>query len=104
MSVSQGEARTVCHTPTPGKKPTTIPTWKYDAVRAAVLAVVPSEEPGVVAKDLPALVADQLSKADRDQLGSITWHTTTVKLNMEVDGELQRVAGARPQRLIKTLA
>lgn len=103
MSASSREARVICHTPTPGKQPTTIPTWKYDAVRAAILNVVPKDAPGVVARDLPALVADRLSKANKEKLGSVAWHTTTVKLNMEVDGELARVAGAKPQRLIKTL-
>ena len=96
------EARTVCHTPTPGKQPTSIPTWKYDAVRTAILEVVPSHAPGVVAKDLPSMVADRLSDEVRQKLGSVAWHTTTVKLNMEVDGELERVAGAKPQHLVRT--
>lgn len=96
------EERTVCHTPTPGKQPTSIPTWKYDAVRAAILKVVPSGAPGIVAKDLPSRVADALSDDVRQKLGSVAWHTTTVKLNMEVDGELERVAGARPQHLVRT--
>lgn len=97
------DPRTICHTPTPGKQPTSIPTWKYALVREAILTVVPSQEPGVVAKDLPGLVSDQLAADDKAQLGSIPWHTTTVKLNMEVEGELARVEGAKPQRLIKTL-
>lgn len=96
------EQRIVCHTPTPGKQPTSIPTWKYRALRAAILDVVPAREPGIVAKDLPGMVADQLSDDIKAELGSIAWHTTTVKLNMEVDGELQRVAGAKPQRLVRS--
>jgi len=35
------------------------------------------------------------------RLGSVGWHTTTVKLNMEVKGELQRLSGVNPQRLIR---
>jgi len=97
------EPRTVCHTPTPGKQPTSIVTWKYDLVRAAILKVAPTPEPGGVAKDLPAMVGDQLSTDDKAKLGSITWYTTSVKLDMEVQGELARVAGAKPQRLIKLL-
>ena len=96
------EPRTVCHTPTPGKQPTSIPTWKYDAVRAAILSVVPKQPPGIVAKDLPTLVRAKLDAQILDRLGSVAWHTMAVKLNMEVDGELERVAGAKPQRLIKT--
>lgn len=95
------EPRTVCHTPTPGKKPTTIPSWKYAAVRNAILEIVPRAGAGIVAKDLPQMVSMALTPQDRDRLGSVTWHTTTVKLNMEVAGELQRVEGARPQRLLR---
>ncbi|MFK8014198.1 MAG: hypothetical protein AB8G17_01990 [Gammaproteobacteria bacterium] len=94
------EPRTVCHTPTPGKQPTTIPTWKYQAIHAAIVQIVPASEPGIVAKDLPEMVADLLSAEIKAELGSIAWHTTTVKFNMEVDGELARVENARPQRLI----
>ena len=47
------------------------------------------------------MVADRLSEDVRQRLGSVAWHTTTVKLNMEVDGELERVAGAKPQHLVR---
>jgi len=96
------EARKVCHTPTSGKQPTSIPVWKYDAIRAAVLKIVPAEAPGIVAKDLPQLVAALLTDDVRTKLGSITWHTTTVKLNMEVEGELERVPRVKPQRLLRS--
>jgi len=33
-------------------------------------------------------------------LGSWGWHFTTVKLNMEVEGELLRAEGVSPQQLI----
>lgn len=93
--------KTICNTPTPGKKPTSIPTWKFTAVRAAILDVVPLEGPGVAAKDLPGLVARRLSKDVRDRLGSVSWHTTTVKLQMEVAGELRRLDNKSPQHLLR---
>lgn len=88
-----------CETPTPGKKGTRIPKWKYDAVRAAILKVVPSRQEGVAFRELPGLVAGTLSATDRRDLGSVTWHTVTVKLQLEVSGEIERVPGATPQRL-----
>ncbi len=94
--------RTICQTPTPGKKPTRIPTWKYAAVRAAILEVVPDAAPGVAAKDLAGLVATKLSNEVKKNLGSVMWHTTAVKLNMEVDGELARLPKVRPQHLVRT--
>ncbi len=93
------DERTVCHTPTPGKKPTSIPTWKYAAVRKAILKVVPRNAPGMVAKDLPDRVAEVLSSDVRARLGSIAWHTTCVKLHMETLGELQRDPKLKPQHL-----
>jgi len=92
-----------CHTPTPGKKPTRIDVWKYDCVRAAILAVVPAEGDGVAFKDLPGLVSAQLSDVHRADLGSVSWYAVSVKLHMETLGELERVAGAKPQRLLRTL-
>lgn len=96
------EERTVCHTPTPGKKPTSIPTWKYEAVRKAILQAVPTTAPGMRAKDLPDRVAERLPRDERERLGSITWHTTSVKLHMETLGELRRDPKLKPQHIVRT--
>jgi len=102
MATPESEPKTTCHTPTVNKKPTRIPTWKYEAIREVVLRVVPKKPPGIAAKDLPALVAQQLDARTKQKIGSISWHTTTVKLNMEVDQELQRLPKVKPQHLIRT--
>jgi hypothetical protein len=82
------EGKITCYTPTAGKKPTRIDVWKYDCVRAAILAVVPA----------------QLSAAHRADLGSVSWYTVSVKLHMETLGELERIEGVKPQRLRRTLS
>lgn len=97
------EAKIACGTPTPGKQPTTIARWKYDLVRTAIRTCVPKSKTGVTFKELPALVADVLSAEDRARLGSVSWHTTTVKLHMETIGELERVEGAVPQRIRRSV-
>jgi hypothetical protein len=96
------EAKTICQTPTPGNKPTPIPSWKYDLIRDAILSVVPSRAPGIAFKELPSLVAGQLSSAQQAELGSVSWHTTTVKLDLEVKGEISRVPGVSPQHLVRS--
>lgn len=96
------ESKVVCETPTPGKQPTAIAKWKYDLVRNAIRKSVPTSKNGVAFKELPDLVADAISAEDRARLGSVSWHTTTVKLHMETTGELERVAGAVPQRVRRT--
>ena len=93
------ENKVLCETPTPGKQPTHIAKWKYDLVRTAILAAVPAEEGGVEFSRLPELVEGQLSPGDLERLGSVSWYTTTVKLDLEVKGEIERVPGSRPQRL-----
>ncbi|GJM44403.1 MAG: hypothetical protein DHS20C21_12450 [Gemmatimonadota bacterium] len=95
------EEKRLCRTPTPGKQPTVIPEWKYEEVRRVIRRVVPRDPPGIPAKDLPEIVRSELSAEVKAELGSITWHTTTVKLEMEVAGELARVPGRKPQHLVR---
>jgi len=91
--------KVLCQTPTPGKQPTRIDRWKYDLVHAAIQAVVPHNETGIEFRDLPTLVKQRLAPSDLEKLGSVSWYTTTFKLDMEVKGELERVPGSKPQRL-----
>ena len=90
----------VCKTPTPGKKPTSIPRWKYEAVRRAILEAIPPHGDGVPFRELPRLVSERLRKEELDRLGSVGWHTTTVKLHLEVLGEIRRLPSVSPQRLV----
>ena len=91
----------VCETPTPGKKPTRIDRWKYAAVRRAILNALPREGEGVLFKELPGLVEKRLSGDELMRLGSVGWYTTTVKLDLEVRGEIRRIENASPQRLLR---
>ena len=93
------EDKVTCETPTPGKKPTRIAKWKYDLIRTAILAVVPSDDQGVEFRVLPKLVEGQISADDLKRLGSVSWYTTTVKLDMEGKGVIERVPASNPQRL-----
>lgn len=99
--MTKGE-KVVAETPTPGKQPTRIDKWKYDLVHDAILAVVPADENGVEFNQLAQLVEAHLSPADLEKLGSVSWYTTTVKLDMEVKGEIERIPGSKPQRLRRT--
>lgn len=98
-STQTDEPKTLCATPTPGKEGTRIPTWKYDAVRRAILRVVPRSATGVEFRLLADLVSGELPDGVKQSLGSVLWHTVTVKLHLEVIGEIERVPGTRPQRI-----
>ncbi len=93
--------RIVCYTPASGSKPTSIHLWKYLVVRDALLRTVPKNDPGIEAQRLPEIVGETLGPQDKKELGSLTWYTTTVRLHMEVEGELIRVPKSKPLRLIR---
>lgn len=96
--------RVECATPTPGKAPTRIAKWKYEALRRAIRQVVVSAgSRGATLEDLVEGVPARLSADELADLGSVSWHVTTVKLDLETKGEISRVAGASPIRHVHCL-
>ena len=93
------EERITCETPTPGKEPTRIAKWKYELVQSAILEVLEAQEEGLPFQQLPDRVAARISEEERARLGSVSWYVTTVKLDLECRGEIERIADSRPQRL-----
>ncbi len=89
----------LCLTPTPGKQGTRIDRWKYETLRRAIRRAVPKNRTGVEFRKLAELVRQQLAAEELQTIGSLLWYTTTVKLHLEVIGEIERVPGAQPQRL-----
>lgn len=71
---------------------------KYDAMKKALLAVIPRRADGVAFKDLVGLVKPLLPD-DVFAGASPSWYATTVKLDLEARGLIERVPGARPQRV-----
>ncbi|MCC5991047.1 MAG: hypothetical protein JJT99_00845 [Rhodobacteraceae bacterium] len=92
------EEKTLCQTPTHGKQGVRIPRWKYQAVRACILSTL-ADKPGLPFKDLSQKVAARLDPKARAELGSVGWHVTTVKLDLEAKGEIRRAEGGGLQRL-----
>jgi len=72
-------------------------------VRTAILMIIDKAgSEGAVFGDLATAVGEHLSDEERARLGSLGWHTTVVKLNMEVEGDIARVPAITPQRLVRT--
>ena len=92
--------RVECKTPTPGKKSTNIERWKYDRISEAIIALVPRDGDGLPFRQLPGLVAEYLGADMMMEIGSASWYTTTVKLDLEVKGILYRHTGPGGQRLL----
>lgn len=85
----------LAHTVTPGKQATPVNRDKYDIIASAITSVLKSRDE-VVFRDLPGLVRRQLAQPFD---GSVSWYTTTVKLDLEYRGIIERVEGSKPQRL-----
>ena len=90
--------RVACRTPAEGRDGVTnIPAWKFEAVRRAILDEL--AEGDIVNKDLRDRVGARLSAEDLANLGKLGWHVVTVKLEMEVRGEIARLPGSGPIKL-----
>jgi Family of unknown function (DUF6958) len=78
-----------------GKQGVHIERTKYDLIRKAILASIDQE--GVITfQDLPGSVESHLEEPFD---GSIGWYTTTVKLDLEARGLIERVPNESPQLL-----
>ncbi|HEX9795358.1 MAG TPA: hypothetical protein VGA52_00055 [Anaerolineales bacterium] len=95
-----GADRVECLNPVKGKASVHIDRWKYDRLRQLILAILPAEAPGVRFADLPGLIAERLDPDERDRLGSVSWYTTSVKLDLEARGEIRRLPKVSPQELV----
>jgi hypothetical protein len=81
--------------PDPKKQGVRIERQKYETIKDAILAAIAR------ARELPF---SQLADAVEARLsapfeGSIGWYTTTVKLDLEARGFIERVPGKQPQHL-----
>ncbi len=78
-----------------GKSGVRISKDKYDLVRQAIEMVLQQQGEvsfGLLTESVGALLNGRFQ-------GSIPWYVTTVKLDMEARGILERVPGSKPQRL-----
>lgn len=94
-------SKTICRTPTPGKTSIHIDSQKFELIKAAILKVLPKDGEGILFKDLATNVGREISEEKLQQLGTLSWYTTTIKLELEVAGDIFRVTNSSPQRLLR---
>ncbi|MEM6466366.1 MAG: hypothetical protein AAF679_07660 [Pseudomonadota bacterium] len=83
--------KVTCRTPASLDGPgTNIPMWKFDIVRRAILDAL--DEGKAPASALVARVRDRLPAQELGRLGSLGWHVTTIRLELEVRGEVARLS------------
>ena len=90
--------KVACRTPALDRDGVTnIPVWKFEAVRGAILDAL-AEGP-MLYKDLNTAVCARLDDATLGKLGKLGWHVVTVKLELEVRGEIARLDVKGPQQI-----
>ena len=93
--------KVLMHNPNTGKPDRRIDADRYEAVRKAILKIVPRGGDGIIFTDLFKAVPAHLPGGKIPRGGAINWYTTVVKLHMEAQGEIRRVPGSKPQRLLR---
>jgi uncharacterized protein DUF6958 len=72
---------------------------KYEPIRKAILASVPRNREGVSFKELVASVTGRVPKGLFPKRGSVSWYTKVVQLDLEANGQLERIPDVTPQRI-----
>lgn len=78
-----------------GKQGVNIDKGKYDMVRQAIEETLQAQ-PGITFSGMTKAVDKRIGDVFD---GSISWYVTSVKLDLEARGVLERVDGRSPQRL-----
>ncbi len=84
--------------PDPGKQGVSISRAKYDMIRETILDLLRTNG------EMTFMTFTELVEAANERLegkfdGSISWYVTSVKLDLEARGVIQRVPKSKPQRL-----
>jgi len=89
------EERILTQHPEPGKHGVNISRHKYELVRGAIVESI-RDRGGIAFR---ALIEDVERRLEGGFEGSVSWYVTTVKLDLEARGVIERIPGSRPQRL-----
>ena len=84
--------------PDPTKKGARVTKSTYEAYKTAVLQIIPANEEGFFFSDLSKAVEPHISQ-ELLETTSPGWWVTTVKLDLEARGLIERVPGKGKQRL-----
>ena len=82
-----------------GKKGVNVERDKYDAMRKALLKVIPRGKDGVAFQQLAKLVKPLLDKNVFGPRVSIPWYVVTIKQDLEARGLIEQLPGKGTQHL-----
>jgi len=81
--------------PDPSKSGVRIGRRKYETIREAILESIRAQQE-ISFTDLTEAVKQRVGGAFP---GSVTWYVTTVKLDLEARGIVERIPGRKPQHI-----
>lgn len=90
--------KVACRSPNAGKDGTTnIPKWKFDLIETILLNRLKQGDATIT--ELRNAVFRAIDAKTKERLGSVNWHTTSVRLEMEVRGDISRLKGVVPMTI-----
>ena len=87
-----------CEHPDPDRQGTNVDQDKYDAMKKALLKHIPRRVDGVPFRGIVEAIRPLLPR-EVFAGASISWYVTTVKLDLEARGLIERVPRKKPQHL-----
>ncbi len=82
-----------------GKSRVLIVPEKYEAVREAILAMLPASEDGMTWTELAERIAPRLPESLFRHRGTVRWYARAVQIDLEAGGVIERIPGSHPPRL-----
>ena len=75
---------------------------KYEAMKSAILKVIPNEAPGITASEMVERVKPLLPKRLWPMGEKVGWWQKTVQLDLEAKGQLKRHPKSKPMKWYRT--
>ena len=85
-----------------GSRGFAVTAQKYEPIRKAILASVPRSKEGLSFEELVASVTGRVPRELFPKPGSVSWYTKVVQLDLEANGQIERIPGLTPQRVRRT--
>lgn len=82
-----------------GKARVLVVPEKYEAVRQAILAMLPAGGEGITWSALADMIAPYLPESLFRHMGTVRWYVRAVQIDLEAGGIIERVPGSQPPRL-----
>ena len=100
--VTQQDPKIECRSPNKPNGPTrSVLAWKFDIAANAIRAALAKQPTGIPFDQIVAAAAQQIDKQVLETLGKPDWLVETVRLELEVRGEVERIKSGGPIPILR---